>query len=406
MKTPAVERKVFSVSEIVDQARGLLEKSFARVWVEGEISNFKVHTSGHCYFTLKDGRSQLRAAMFKGASRLVRFQVEDGLQIVAGGRLSIYTARGDFQLVVESLEPAGLGALQLAFEQLKRKLAKEGLFAAARKKPLPVFPRKIAVVTSPTGAAIRDILNVTARRSPWADIAIYPVRVQGEGAAREIARALARLNEAGGWDVIICGRGGGSLEDLWAFNEEIVARAIAASAIPVISAVGHEVDYTIADFVADARAETPTAAAEMVMRDRREILEQLRTLRRMLGMRLTARLREWRHRLEQVVSSRLMQKPLAVFEPLAQRLDDLKVTMQEKVKNRVQWLKEHLRGLAAEMEALSPLRVMGRGYSLVYKLPQGALVRDAGRLAGGDRIKIRFYHGETLCRVESSKKKS
>lgn len=396
----SAERQVFTVSQAVDQARALLENTFPKIWIEGEVSNFKRHSSGHFYFTLKDAHSQLRSAMFRGANRLVRFQMEDGLKVLAGGRMSIYTARGDFQLVVEALEPAGLGALQLAFEQLKKKLANEGLFDPSRKQPLPMFPRRVAVITSPTGAAIQDILNVTGRRSPLADISVYPVRVQGAGAAEEIVRALRRLNETGGWDVIICGRGGGSLEDLWAFNEEIVARALVASAIPVISAVGHEVDYTIADFVADARAETPTAAAEMVVRDRRELLDQVRALRRILSGKVGDRLREARRRLERAQTSRLLTKPLAVFEPLAQRLDDLSVRLRGTAVGRLRLAREQWRGLLAQLEALSPLNVMRRGYSLVYRLPEQRLVHDSAQLNTSGRVRVRFQRGEAVCRVE------
>ncbi len=396
----SAERQVFTVSQAVDQARALLENTFPKIWIEGEVSNFKRHSSGHFYFTLKDAHSQLRSAMFRGANRLVRFQMEDGLKVLAGGRMSIYTARGDFQLVVEALEPAGLGALQLAFEQLKKKLANEGLFDPSRKQPLPMFPRRVAVITSPTGAAIQDILNVTGRRSPLADISVYPVRVQGAGAAEEIVRALRRLNETGGWDVIICGRGGGSLEDLWAFNEEIVARALVASAIPVISAVGHEVDYTIADFVADARAETPTAAAEMVVRDRRELLDQVRALRRILSGKVGDRLREARRRLERAQTSRLLTKPLAVFEPLAQRLDDLSVRLRGTAVGRLRLAREQWRGLLAQLEALSPLNVMRRGYSLVFKHPQDQLIKNAELLSPGDVLRVRFSQGEAKCQVD------
>jgi len=397
------DRTVFTVTELVEQARDCLETAFNRVWVEGEISNFKRHSSGHFYFTIKDIGSQLHAAMFRGSNRLMRFVPEDGMQVVACGRLSIYTGRGDFQIIVESMEPAGLGALQLAFEQLKNRLAKEGLFDPSRKKPLPEFPRRIAVVTSPTGAAIQDILNVTGRRLALADIDVYPVRVQGEGAAQEISRALRRLNQVGGWDVIICGRGGGSLEDLWAFNEEIVARAIAESRIPVISAVGHEVDYTIADFVADVRAETPTAAAEMVVRDRRELLDRIAGHWRLLSSRMNDRLREMRRRLDRALACRYLQEPRRVFEPLAQKLDDLQAALQAALTNRVRLGQERLRGLAAQLEALSPLKVMGRGYALVYRLPGRELVRDAAVLKTGDPVRLRFMRGEALARVENTK---
>lgn len=394
------ERNILTVTEIVSRARDMLEGAFARVWVEGEVSNFKEHSSGHFYFTLKDAVSQLKCAMFRGANRAVRFRLEDGLQVLACGRLSVYAARGDFQLIAETLEPAGVGALQLAFEQLKRKLAAEGLFAAERKRPLPAFPRRIAVVTSLTGAAIRDILNVTGRRSPLADIAVYPVRVQGEGAAAEIVHALERLNRAGGFDVIICGRGGGSLEDLWAFNEEPVARAIAASRIPVISAVGHEIDYTIADFVADVRAETPTAAAEMVVRDRRELAAHVRSLTRLLAAGLGERIRHLRHRLQRLLSAAVLQNPRRVLEPLAQRLDDLQSALGGGLRSRLRLGQERLRGLAGALEALSPLKVMARGYSLVYSPPGRELVRDAGRLQPGAAVEIRFHRGRADCRVE------
>jgi len=394
------DRRILSVSDIVSQARELLETAFPRVWVRGEISNFQAHSSGHFYFTLKDAGSQLKAAMFRASNRQVRFRVEDGLQVLACGRLSVYSARGDFQMIVEAMEPDGLGALQLAFEQLKRKLADEGLFDSARKQPLPEFPRRIAVVTSPTGAAIRDILNVTGRRSPLADITIYPVAVQGAGAAGEIAHALNRLNEIGGWDVIICGRGGGSLEDLWAFNEEPVARAIAASRIPVISAVGHEVDYTIADFTADVRAETPTAAAEMVVRDRRELLDRIRSQARILAGAMGERLGVYRQRLDRCLASPRLQQPRRVFEPLAQKLDDLSVVLRQQLQNRVLLGCEQLRGMAAQLEALSPLKVMGRGYALVYRLPERALVREAKDLKSGDELEICLHRGRVWGRVE------
>lgn len=396
-------RRVFSVTEIAELARDRVEAEFSRIWVKGEISNFKAHSSGHFYFTLKDAGSQLRAAMFRGANRGLRFSPEDGLSVIAGGRLSIYAARGDFQMVVESLEPAGAGALQLALEQLKKRLAAEGLFDSARKRPLPAFPRSIAVVTSPTGAAIRDILQVSGRRSSLADIFIYPVRVQGEGAALEIARALNRLNESGVWDVIVCARGGGSLEDLWAFNEEPVVRAIAASKIPVISAVGHEVDFTLSDLAADVRAETPTAAAELVLRDRRELLEQVRHFRRRLSGRLGSRLREERGRLERLLRSPTLQQPRRVFEPLAQRVDDLSVNLQSGWKNYFQLARERFRGRLAQLEALSPLRVMGRGYSLVYRALDRQLLSRADGLQAGDPLEIVFHKGRVLCEVKEVK---
>jgi exodeoxyribonuclease VII large subunit len=400
------DREILTVAAAVGRARDLLEATFPRIWVRGEISNFKAHPSGHYYFTLKDADAQLKAALFRASGRGLKFKVGDGLQVVACGRLSVYTARGDFQLIVDLLEPDGLGALQLAFEQLKTKLAAEGLFDAKRKRPLPAFPRRVAVVTSPTGAAIQDFLNVTGRRSPLADIAVYPVAVQGATAAGEIAHALRRLNEIGDWDVIVVARGGGSLEDLWAFNEESVARAIAASRIPVVSAVGHEVDYTIADFVADLRAETPTAAAELVVRDRRELCDQLGSLARLMAGALQERLGRWRHRLERCAASPRLQQPRRVFEPLAQRLDDLRADLAAQLRNRLRLGRERLRGLAAELTALSPLAVMARGYALVYRLPDRRLVRKAADVSVGNELEIALHQGQIKARVEKTEQRN
>src|SRR5207237_3461294 len=260
-----IERRVYSVAELTAAVRGLLESSFGDIWVEGEISNCRVWNTGHLYFTLKDGTAQIKAVMFRTAVRYLRFKPEDGVHVIARARLGVYEPKGEYQIVCEHLEPRGLGALQLAFEQLKKRLQAEGLFAADRKRSLPALPRKIGVVTSLDGAAIRDILKVLRRRAPNASVLIRPARVQGEGAAEDIARALKAIVRAKGIDVVIVGRGGGSVEDLWAFNEERVARAIAASPVPVISAVGHEADVTISDFVADVRAPTPSAAAEIVV---------------------------------------------------------------------------------------------------------------------------------------------
>ena len=394
-------RTVLRVSEAVAAARALLETTYASVWIRGEVSNLKRHSSGHFYFTLKDDAAQLRCAMFKASNRRLKFRLEDGLEIIAGGRLSIYTARGDFQMVVEVLEPAGLGALQLAVEQLKRRLAAEGLFDPARKRPLPDFPRRIAVVTSPTGAAIRDILNVTGRRNALADLAVYPVRVQGEGAAAEIARALTRLNDVGGWDVIICGRGGGSLEDLWAFNEEAVVRAIAASRIPVISAVGHEIDTTLADLAADVRAETPTAAAEMVLRDRRELSARTAHLAHLLVGAVSDRLRAWNQRVENLARHPVLQRPRRVLEPLAQRVDELALHLQGRTRQVVRLAEARLRAAAGSLEALSPLQVMARGYALVTRGPAGTVVRTSEGLRSGDVLRIRFHRGGADCRVET-----
>lgn len=384
---------VLTVSEIVNQAKTLLEQSFGTVWIEGEISNLKQHASGHWYFTLKDRSSQLRCAMFRGANRQVRFQVEDGLQVRSFGRLSIYPGRGDFQMVVELMEPAGLGALQLAFEQLKQKLADEGLFSQDQKQALPAYPSRIAVVTSPTGAAIQDILNVIGRRSPLTTVDIYPVPVQGPKAAPAIARAIDRLNEAAGWDVIICGRGGGSLEDLWAFNEESVARAIARSHIPIISAVGHEVDYTIADFVADRRAETPTAAAELVVKDKQEIVAAFNHHEQQLHRIIRALLAKHRSQLEQISRSAVLKKPTGMLEPWVQRLDEATGRLKKTVHLLLQHKQSDLKLYMAQLHALSPLNVMARGYALVYQWPEKVLVKDSRQLSSNQEINIQLAKG-------------
>ncbi len=395
---------IFTVSEAVQQAKELLEQTFSHLWIQGEISNLKQHTSGHWYFTLKDETSQLRCAMFRGSNRLVRFSVEDGLKINAMGRLSLYPARGDFQMVVETMEPAGLGALQLALEQLKQRLAREGLFDSQRKKSLPRYPERIAVVTSATGAAVHDILNVIGRRSPLAAVDIYSVPVQGTAAAQAIAHALARLNEEKAWDVIICGRGGGSLEDLWAFNEEMVVRAIAASDIPVISAVGHEIDYTLADFAADVRAETPTAAAEMVVADRKAVGEKLRHLHYSLRTILQERLHQARFKLDRLAGATVLQQPRRVLEPLGQRLDDLIQALQRNLRTRLTHGQHVLQSLAAQLNALSPLQVMARGYALVYKQADMTLVKANDQLQPGDDLSIKLARGRIQARTISVEK--
>src|SRR5436309_8977473 len=295
------ERAVLTVSALTIELRAVLEERFPAVWVEGEISNFRLYGSGHAYFTLKDADAQVRAVLFRNRGRRIKFEPADGLHVMAFGSIEIYPQRGEYQLVIELLEPKGLGALQLAFEQLKTRLQAEGLFDQARKRELPQFPRKIGIVTSTSGAAIRDMLRVIGRRFGELHIVIAPCRVQGDGAAEEIAQGVRDLNLLGGVDVIIVGRGGGSLEDLWAFNEEAVARAIAASKAPVVSAVGHEVDYTIADFVADLRAPTPSAGAELVVREEQAIVDGLEALR---------------HRLDRAV-----RRPLSNLE---RRVDDVR----------------------------------------------------------------------------------
>ena len=326
-------RRLWTVSDLNEKVRVVLESALQEVWVEGEISNFRPAQSGHLYFTLKDSRAQIRCVCFRDQARGLKFRPEDGLQVTVRGSLGVYAARGEYQIYVESIEPMGLGALQLAFDQLKERLSQEGLFASAGKKPLPAVPRRIGVITSPTGAAIRDILHVLARRFASAHVQLYPVKVQGDGAAREIVEALRYFNIWESVDVLIVARGGGSLEDLWAFNEEIVARAISDSRIPVITGVGHETDFTIADFVADVRAPTPSAAAEIVIRTRQEFEQQIAEAHRGLVRRMQYLLSEWRHRVRDLethrgfrqsevlnppaaaASGRLQHRPRAEFAP-------------------------------------------------------------------------------------------
>ena len=315
-------RKIWTVSELNQSARDLLEEHFPGVWVEGEISNFKLYPSGHAYFSLKDDAGQIAAAMFRFSTRDVKFEARNGLAVIARGQLTVYDKRGQYQLIVEGLEPKGKGALQLAFEQLRDRLREEGLFDEERKKELPLLPRKVGVVTSAAGAAVRDIIDVLTRRFSSIEILINPVRVQGEMAAGEIAAAIGEMNARTDIDVLIVGRGGGSIEDLWAFNEEAVARAIAASRIPVVSAVGHETDFTIADFVADLRAPTPSAAAELVVRSKESLEGELGSLARTLSAALRRRVESARHRLESLAVERMISDRRRRLREMAQVTDD------------------------------------------------------------------------------------
>jgi exodeoxyribonuclease VII large subunit len=437
------ERRVYTVSELTGQIKGTLEGAFPAVWVEGEISNLRVPSSGHAYFTLKDEGAQLSAVLFRGRGRRVRFDLEDGMHVLAFGGLDVYAARGQYQLVVELMEPQGLGALQLAFEQLKRKLEAEGLFDEGRKRKLPVFPRVIGIVTSPTGAAIRDMLNIIGRRFGDLHILIAPVRVQGDGAPAEIVQALINLQEMAELDVIVVGRGGGSIEDLWAFNDETVARAIVACRVPVISAVGHETDFTIADFVADLRAPTPSGAAELVVREKLAVIERLVDLYARLKQAVVADVTAQRERLEFLARRRVLTDPARALRDLYRRLDDLQGRLrlglragQRQVRHRLALLTQALSAknpaarIAADtallgqlrgrlvsaaahgvkasrarfatsvgrLESLSPLAVLSRGYS-VTRLPSGALVRSAAQARSGDLLEILLHQGALGARV-------
>jgi len=440
-------RKIFSISELSREIKDLLERQYKDVWVTGEVSNFRPAASGHLYFTLKDATAQLRAVCFRNQARYLKFKPQDGIAVIARGHLSVYEARGEYQLYVEYLEPAGLGALQLAFEQLKQKLAAEGLFETARKKPLPVLPRTIGVVTSPTGAVIRDILRVLRRRFRNMSVLLYPVKVQGEGAAEEIVEGLKYFNREQNVEVLIVARGGGSLEDLWAFNEEVVARAIAASGIPVISAVGHETDFTIADFVADLRAPTPSAAAELVVHRKQDFIAELENRVRHMAQMIRLQLSEARQRLTELRMHHAFQTVATRIAERAQQVDDGVASLDRSMRSRLnearqEWLRasagvvrydfRRLLGLKraalddrwarfdtefrrflterqtqlAHVEAIlkerNPLSLLQRGYS-VTRDAAGKIVRDAEAVTLGSDISIRLARGELEATIKGRK---
>ena len=444
------ERVVCTVGELAMRIKAQLEDQFPAVWVEGEISNLRTPSSGHAYFTLKDDTAQLRCVLFRGRGRRVAFQPEDGMQVLAFGGLDVYLARGEYQLVVELLEPKGVGALQLAFEQLKRRLEAEGLFDSARKRPLPSFPRTIGIVTSPTGAAIRDMLHVIDRRFADLRILITPVRVQGEEAPGEIVAALRNLESVEDLDVIIVGRGGGSIEDLWAFNDERVARAIAGCRVPVISGVGHETDFTIADFVADLRAPTPSAAAEVVVQEKLQVARALVSLYEALKQAMASRLERDRERVEVLGKRRVLTDATRALRDLYRRVDELTSRLTRAVRgserqatHRLSLARNALRSLnpvariangtvllaqlsgrlasaavhsvkvsqhrfdaaVGRLDSLSPLAVLGRGYSLTRLLPSGVIVRSAAQTRPGDAIEILLHQGAVEARVERLKER-
>lgn len=398
--TPA--DRVWSVSELTAQIKDLLEGRFQSVWVSGEISNFSRPQSGHCYFTLKDDKAQIRAVLWRTSALRLKFELEDGIEVVCQGDLDVYAPRGSYQLVARAIEPKGIGALELALRKLKEKLAAEGLFDAARKRPLPRFPRRVAFVTSPTGAAVRDFLEVLRRRWKGVDVLVVPTRVQGDGAALEIAAAIEmvnRLNQP--VDCLVVGRGGGSLEDLWAFNEEPVVRAIHASRIPVVSAVGHEIDVTLADLAADVRALTPSEAAELTVPDADEIGAALRRQQQRLLLALRRRASLSRTRLDWLAARRAFRKPFEAVHGHERRLDELSSRSIGGLRQRLIAARRRLDGYAAQLASLSPLGVLGRGYSLTHRLPDGRLIADAAALSPGDQISTRFAAGRAISRVEA-----
>ena len=440
-------RTVFTVSDLTAHIRSILENTYTEVWVEAEISNCRVWNTGHVYFTLKDPGAQIKAVMFKSDVRSLKFKPEDGLHVVVRGRLSVYEPKGEYQLICERMEPHGLGALQLAFDQLKRRLQAEGLFDPSRKRALPALPRKIGIVTSLDGAAIRDIVKVLGRRYPNAHLVIRPARVQGEGAAAEVARGIRAIVQVRAIDVVIVGRGGGSVEDLWAFNDEAVARAIAASPVPIISAVGHEVDFTIADFAADVRAPTPSAAAEIVVARKEDFCNHIERLSdRLIGAtrgavaRLESRVHvlnrrpgfagwsarlalrgrhcaETTHALRHAARASVARK-LRTFQGLRLQLEQFDLrrrlggvrarlvgvdgALRAAASRRHHGADARLRNCAARLESLSPLAVLGRGYAVVWDDSRTRVVRKASEVKRGDGLRITLSEGELKCEVVNS----
>jgi len=435
---------ILSVSQLTRRVKDLLETQISYIWVAGEISNWRVSPAGHAYFTLKDADSQIDAVMFRGKMMKLQFRPDSGLDVVTFGMVTVYEKRGNYQIVCEEMHPKGVGALQLAFEQLKKKLDEEGLFREEHKKPLPLLPRRIGIVTSPTGAAIRDILNVINRRFANVHILLYPARVQGEEAAPEIAAGIKALDEYG-VDVMIVGRGGGSLEDLWPFNEEIVVRAIFNAHTPIISAVGHEVDFTLADFVADMRAPTPSAAAELVVQEQEALAEKVRLLGARMGKALARQLELGKSRLALVTSSFVFRRPEELVRQRRQQVDELRMRLEDNLLDNVRLLRRRLDQAArslvllspgqrvhaarlalagklqrlvggalgsvsqararfqpviAQLDALSPLAVLSRGYALAWKTPGRELVRDVTQIAPQDTLEIRFGRGSASVTVE------
>jgi exodeoxyribonuclease VII large subunit len=440
------QRRIFSVRDLVGTVRTALEREYTDIWIGGEISNYRPADSGHLYFTLKDGEAQLRVVMFRTQARLLRFRPDNGMEVVARGRVTIYESRGELQLIAEYLEPKGAGALQIAFEQLKAKLAAEGLFEQSRKRSIPILPRSIGVITSPRGAAIHDMLNVLRRRHATARLLIYPAQVQGESAAGEVASGIRYFNKSGKVDVIVIARGGGSLEDLAAFNNEALARVIAASELPIISAIGHETDFTIADFVSDMRAATPSAAAEMVISARQQLEEQIGSLARRLEHGIRYRLMLNRQRFQELGEHRAVLRMSDAIRRREQRLDELSTRLvglekdvlrgfrrrlelaavrvrHHDLRRVFQSLQKALQSISAQLpramrsvlfsrrarweqlfarlEGLSPLKILERGYAVVFD-PSGKLLTDVSQVSVGDTVNVRLARGGLHAKVVST----
>ena len=393
MSVSRSEREPLSVSQLNEYLRMQMDgdRVLSNVLVRGEVSNFSAPRSGHLYFTLKDAEGQVRAVMFRTQAMRLRFSPEDGMRVIVSGRVSVYSAGGQYQIYVNDIQPDGAGALALQYEQLRRKLEAEGLFDPARKRPIPRFPRRVGVITSPTGAAVQDIRNILARRYPCAEMILFPAAVQGDGAVEQLISGLLFFQNYDLADVIIIGRGGGSAEDLWAFNDETLARTIADCTVPVISAVGHEIDFTICDFVADLRAPTPSAAAELAVPDRAELIQDFLSAGLHIERQMEQKLAGERRYLEQLASSRALSRPELLLDPLRMRLTDLETRLFQRLSLQIERKKHQLAKTSAELDALSPLRVLSRGYAAVER--EHTVVTSADSLREGDSIDIRFADG-------------
>lgn len=394
--------KIYSVSELVRDTKASLEAMYPTVWVEGEISNINCHSSGHCYFTLKDSGAQLSIVLFRDDFMRLRFRPDNGLQVVVQGRLTIYPPQGRFQMVGSGMEPKGKGGLQLAFEQLKAKLEKEGLFAESRKRPIPTYPRWIGIITSQDGAALHDMLTILNRRVAGLRILIHPAKVQGDGAARDVAEAIQRLNrDYPDLDVLLVGRGGGSMEDLWAFNEEVLARAIAGSEIPVISCVGHETDFTIADFVADLRAPTPSAAAELVSRAQADLAREFSHLAQRLSEHMRYTLGDLEKRLTSALSSRMLRGgPIVLIDEYLQEVDGFRERLATAIRNQSEHWEKDLQHLFEKLHLLSPLATLSRGFAIAWKLPERHVLTRSADLKPDDRVEVQLQEGRFYAQIE------
>jgi exodeoxyribonuclease VII large subunit len=393
--------KIYSVTEITREIKRVIHESFGAIRIEGEISGFKHHTSGHCYFTLKDGGAQISCAMWKTNAARLSFQPKDGMKVQVWGNLEVYEVAGRYQIIVLQMRPAGIGDLQLAFEALVQRLKGEGLFDLGRKRPLPPYPERIGIVTSGDGAALQDMRTVAGRRWPAAQLILAPVKVQGQGAGEEIAAAIRAFNKEGTVDVLVVGRGGGSLEDLWAFNEEVVARAIFASRIPVVSAVGHEVDFTVADFVADVRAPTPSAAMEVILPNRDDVVEYLAGIKRRLTARKIEQVRSLRQRLNSLAGHWALRQPVHLVHMSTQRLDEIQTRLESALSNVVKDKQYALERVRELLTLFHPQAILERGYAVV-RTANGAVVRDVRSLDAGSDVAIFFAHGRAEAKVTTT----